>query len=100
MSRTSLVRAIELSRGHADPDLARGNLGVDDDRAGARARARADVAGRHEHGPRAEERVRADRRLLLRGAVPVGEDRPGADVRALSDLRVADVSEVERARAV
>src|SRR4051794_37018730 len=36
-------------------------------------------------------RLPADHRAVLLDAVVVGEDRPGADVGALADLRVADV---------
>ena len=63
-------------------------------------RARAGVGTLADGDRRAQDRVRADERPIADGravfalAVVVGGDRPGADVDALADLRVAEVAEV------
>ena len=82
-----------------DGDLA----GVDVTGEGAAGRdvgAVGDVDRRHEHGVGADERVLADRRVVLGDAVVVGEDRARADVGALADRRVAAVGEVRDLGAV
>ncbi len=83
--------------GPGDPEGARRHV-TGDDRTGGGVGAVADAHRRHQHRVDADERPGADRRAVLRGAVVVGGDRAGPDVRSRADVGVADVRQVRHLR--